>query len=44
MSWGLTDVTKRYGDAVALDHAGIDVQPGAISAVVGGAAPASPPS
>lgn len=36
MSWGLTDVTKRYGETLALDHAGIDVQPGAISAVVGG--------
>ncbi|MGH3441817.1 MAG: ABC transporter ATP-binding protein [Nitriliruptorales bacterium] len=36
MSWGLTDVTKRFGDTLALDRAGIDVGPGAISAVVGG--------
>jgi ABC-2 type transport system ATP-binding protein len=36
MRWGVTDLTVRFGDAVALDRVTIELGPGVIHAVVGG--------
>jgi ABC-2 type transport system ATP-binding protein len=36
MSWGTTNLTVRFGDTVALDGVTIDLEPGAVHAVVGG--------
>jgi ABC-2 type transport system ATP-binding protein len=36
VSWGVSDVTVRFGDRVALDAVSLDVSPGAVTAVVGG--------
>ena len=36
MSWGVTDLSVRYGDHLALDRASIDAEPGTVNAVVGG--------
>lgn len=36
MTWGTTGVTVRMGDATALDHVDLEIDPGAITSVVGG--------
>jgi ABC-2 type transport system ATP-binding protein len=35
MSWGVCDLTVRYGRRTALDRVSLDVQPGTLTAVVG---------
>ena len=36
MSWGISGVTVRFGDRVALDEVSLDAAPGVVTAVVGG--------
>jgi ABC-2 type transport system ATP-binding protein len=36
MSWGADDLVVRYGRTVALDHVGVDLPAGQVTAVVGG--------
>jgi ABC-2 type transport system ATP-binding protein len=36
MTWGLEDVTVRYGSAVALTGVSVEAHPGAVAALVGG--------
>jgi ABC-2 type transport system ATP-binding protein len=36
MSWGADDLVVRYGRTVALDHVGVEVPAGQVTAVVGG--------
>lgn len=36
MSWGADDLVVRYGKTVALDHVGVDIPAGQVTAVVGG--------
>ena len=36
MSWGADDLVVRYGRKVALDHVGVDLPAGQVTAVVGG--------
>ena len=36
MTWGLDEVTVRFGTAVALDDVSVDVAPGGVTALIGG--------